>query len=101
MLAGAQGSDKRFFAPGTNTGGRVVETAEAILADLAGSVAHPVRWYDGVRLMAELGVTCSIETPPGHTLTRLVRSGAPEITAVSVSDDGLTAVAARAHRLTG
>jgi malonate decarboxylase epsilon subunit len=85
----------------TNTGGRLVETAEAILADLAGSVAHPVRWYDGVRLMAELGVTCSIETPPGHTLTRLVRSGAPDITALSVSDDGLPAVAARARRLTG
>jgi malonate decarboxylase epsilon subunit len=85
----------------TNTGGRVVGTAQAILTDLADSVAHPVRWYDGVRLMAELGVTCSIETAPGHTLTRLVRAGAPDVTALSVSDDGVTAVAARAHRLTG
>lgn len=85
----------------TNTGGRVVGTAQAILTDLADSVAHPVRWYDGVRLMAELGVTCSIETAPGHTLTRLMRAGAPDITALSVSDDGLTAVAARAHRLAG
>ena len=48
----------------TNTGGRAVDTAEAILDDLAQSVAQPVRWYDGVRLMAELGVTCSIETHP-------------------------------------
>jgi malonate decarboxylase epsilon subunit len=85
----------------TSTGGRVVGTAQAILTDLADSVAHPVRWYDGVRLMAELGVTCSLETAPGHTLTRLVRSSAPDVTALSVSDDGLTAVAARAHRLTG
>ena len=82
----------------TNTGGRSVGTAEAVLDDLANSVAYPVRWYDGVRLMAELGVTCTIETPPGHVLTRLVASIAPQIAAVAVGEVGLRAAVARAHR---
>jgi len=30
-------------------------------------VAQPVRWYDGIRLMAELGATFAIEAHPmGH-----------------------------------
>lgn len=82
----------------TNSGGRSVDTAEAILDDLAESAARPVRWYDGVRLMFELGVNCTIETPPGHTLTRLVAAIAPQITALAVSDEGLSAAADRARR---
>ncbi len=82
----------------TNTGGRSVSNAAAVLDDLANSVARPVRWYDGVRLMAELGVTCTVETPPGHVLTRLVASIAPHMAATAVSEDGLSAAAARAHR---
>jgi malonate decarboxylase epsilon subunit len=46
-----------------------VDTAEAILDDLAQAVAQPVRWYDGIRLMAELGATFAIEAHPGHVLT--------------------------------
>jgi malonate decarboxylase epsilon subunit len=82
----------------TNAGGRSVRTADAVLDDLANAVAHPVRWYDGVRLMAELGVTCTIEMPPGHVLTRLVASIAPQIAAVAASEDGLDGALARARR---
>src|SRR5262249_6900586 len=52
----------------TNVGGRSVDSAEAVIDDLCDSVARPVRWYDGVRLMAELGVTCTVEVTPGDTL---------------------------------
>jgi malonate decarboxylase epsilon subunit len=74
----------------TNTGGRrVVRDAERVLNDLAQSVAQTVRWYDGVRLMNELGVRTTIETPPGHVLTHLVTRTAPDIHALSIDDTGL------------
>ncbi|TGD86725.1 acyltransferase domain-containing protein [Mycolicibacterium sp. CH28] len=81
----------------TNSGGRSVCSAQAVLDDLASSVARPVRWYDGVRLMAELGVSAAIETTPGHTLTRLTGAIAPTIAAVALDDTGLAATVARAH----
>lgn len=80
----------------TNTRGRAVSTAEAILADLAQAVAHPIQWYDATRLMPELGVTSGVETRPGHVLTRLNTSNAPGVTSLSLQDDGLDAVLARA-----
>ncbi|WP_319429888.1 ACP S-malonyltransferase [Mycobacterium sp. RTGN5] len=82
----------------TNTRGRAVITADAILDDLAQAVAHPVQWYDATRLLSELGATCAIETPPGHVLTRLLASSAPAVNALSVDDDGIGTVAARARR---
>jgi malonate decarboxylase epsilon subunit len=85
----------------TNTRGRAVRTAEAIFDDLAQAVAHTVQWYDASRLMPELGVTCAIEAQPGHVLTRLWAATTPEVTALSLQDDGLRAVADRAHRLSG
>jgi malonate decarboxylase epsilon subunit len=80
----------------TNTRGRVVASAEAVLDDLAQAVAHPVQWYDATRLMGELGVTCAIETPPGHVLTRLLASAVPSAVAFSLEDNGFAATARRA-----
>ena len=82
----------------TNIAARSARTAEAVIDDLTNSVAHPVQWYDGVRLMTELGVTCAIETPPGHALTALISAIAPGVTALAVSQDGMSAAAARARR---
>jgi malonyl CoA-acyl carrier protein transacylase len=83
----------------TNTGGRAVTTASAILDDLARSVAHPVQWYDATRLMPELGATCAIETHPGHVFTRLCATNAPGLTALSLQDNGVMAAVARARPL--
>jgi malonate decarboxylase epsilon subunit len=75
----------------TNAGGRrVLDGVEKVLNDLAQSVAQPVHWYDGVRLMSELGVRTTIETPPGHVLTHLVTRTAPDIHALSIDDSGLS-----------
>jgi malonate decarboxylase epsilon subunit len=82
----------------TNTRGRVVISAEVILDDLAQAVAQPVQWYDGTRLLPELGATCAIETPPGHVLTRLLPSTTAAFTALSVDDDGISTVTCRARR---
>lgn len=70
----------------TNVGGRAVDTATAILDDLAASVTHPVRWYDAMRLMGELGATCAVETQPGRTLTRLMTAALPSVVVVSLQD---------------
>jgi malonate decarboxylase epsilon subunit len=57
----------------TNTGGRrIVNDAEAVLDDLARSVAQPVRWFDAMRLMTEIGVTHALQMPPGHVLVGLL-----------------------------
>lgn len=82
----------------TNRGGRATTDATAVLDDLASSVAHPVRWYDGVRLMAELGVTCAVEVTPGHTLTRLSAASAPNLSAIALGDRGWRATIAAASR---
>lgn len=82
----------------SNVGGRSLGTAAAVCDDLARSVARPVRWYDGVRLMAELGVTCTVEAIPGHTLSRLVAGTARAVTTLTLSEDGFTNSVARARR---
>jgi len=82
----------------TNTGGRITTSAEVVLDDLATSVARPVRWYDGTRLLGELGVSSAVETPPGHVLTRLLASAVPSARAISVTDDGFEAAARLAVR---
>jgi len=82
----------------TNTGGRAVDTADAILTDLAHAVAHPVQWYDATRLMPELGVTCAVETRPGHVLTRLNAANAPAVTTLALQDNDLESVVVRIRR---
>jgi len=82
----------------TNTTGRVANTADAVLDDLAGAVAQPVQWYDATRLMGELGVTCAVETPPGHVLTGLLPSADPPFLSIPLEDSGFAAAARRAAR---
>lgn len=82
----------------TNTGGRAVDSAAQVLGDLAESVMRPVRWYDGVRLIHELGVDCAVEMTPGHTLTRLVATAVPDMVTVALDDVGLSVAAGSALR---
>ncbi len=82
----------------TNTGGRRVRADSAtVIDDLAQEVARPVRWYDAMRLMHELGAKCAIKMPPGHALAALVAGSAPSMYALALDDDGIErAVAASA-----
>jgi malonate decarboxylase epsilon subunit len=82
----------------SNRGGRPLYDAEAIREDLATGVAHPVRWYDSLEVMCELGATVFIEMSPGHVSTHLVAELFPDVKAVSIADQGLryaTVLAAR------
>jgi malonate decarboxylase epsilon subunit len=82
----------------SNRGARPLHDAEAIREDLATGVAHPVRWYDTLEVMRELGANLFIEMAPGHVSTHLVAELFPDVRAVSIADQGLryaTVLAAR------
>jgi malonate decarboxylase epsilon subunit len=82
----------------SNRGGRALYNAEDIRRDLAASVANPVRWYDALEVLRELGTKVFIEMAPGHVSTHLVAELLPGVRAVSIADQGLrdaTVVAAR------
>ncbi|WP_267295394.1 ACP S-malonyltransferase [Mycobacterium hackensackense] len=83
----------------TNTGGRAVRTADAVLDDLSESVARPVQWYDATRLAPELGVTCAVEVLPGHVLTRLNAVNAPSVLSLSLSDNGFERTSTLVRRM--
>jgi malonate decarboxylase epsilon subunit len=73
----------------SNRGGRALYDAEAIRLDLATNVAHPVRWYDALAVVRELGASVFVEMAPGHVSTRLVADLFPEVKAVSIAQRGL------------
>ena len=82
----------------SNRGARALYDAKAIREDLATSIAHPVRWYDALEVLRELGTNLFIEMPPGHVSTHLLAELSPGVGAVSIADRGLrhaTALAAR------
>jgi malonate decarboxylase epsilon subunit len=82
----------------SNRGGRALYDAEGIGQDLVTGVAHPVRWYDALEVLRELGAKAFIEMAPDHVSTHLVAELFPGVSAVSIADQGLryaTVVAAR------
>ena len=85
----------------SNRGGRALWDADAIREDLATNVAHPVRWYDALEVLGELGATLLLEMAPGHVSTQLVAQLLPGVRAVSITDRGLryaAVVSARENR---
>jgi malonate decarboxylase epsilon subunit len=73
----------------SNRGGRALYDAEAIRQDLATSIAHPVRWFDALEVLRELGTTLFAEMPPGHVSTRLITRWLPGVRAIAIADQGL------------
>jgi malonate decarboxylase epsilon subunit len=73
----------------SNSGGRALYDAEAIREDLATNIAHPVRWYDTLEVLRELGATLFLEMAPGHVSTQLVAQLFPGVRAISITDHGL------------
>jgi malonate decarboxylase epsilon subunit len=85
----------------SNRGGRALRDADAIREDLATNVAHPVRWYDTVEVLRELGATLFLEMAPGHVSTQLIAQLLPGMRAVSITDRGLRYAAVVAARFRG
>jgi malonate decarboxylase epsilon subunit len=84
----------------TNVGARRIrDDPAAVLDDLANAVAHPVRWFDIMRLLPELGIGATVEMPPGDVLSRLVTATTPALRVFSVTDDELGPIEARLRLL--
>jgi len=84
----------------TNVGARRIrDDPAAVLDDLADAVARPVRWFDIMRLLPELGVIATVEMPPGEVLSRLVTATTPAVRVFSVDRDGLVPSSARVRSL--
>ena len=73
----------------SNRRGRALYDAHDIRQDLATSIAHPVRWYDTLEVLRELGAKVFIEMAPGHVSTHLVAELLPGVSTVSIADQGL------------
>jgi [acyl-carrier-protein] S-malonyltransferase len=83
----------------SNVDGAVVTHGRDVLDRLVNLVAAPVRWELCMQTMSDLGVTATIELPPGGTLTGLVRRALPGIETLAVkSPDDLPAARALLQR---
>jgi malonate decarboxylase epsilon subunit len=90
---------RAYFA--NTTGRRIVDDAARVADDLAQAVRHPVRWYDIVALMPEVGVTATVQVPPGHVLTAIVGRETPDVLSVAVDDIGIAATVRRVRSVAG
>lgn len=72
-----------------NVTGRALRSAEAISEDLAGNIAHGVRWYDATTVLEELGCRLFLEMPPGHVLSELGREAFPDVRTLAVGETSL------------
>ncbi|SFY53586.1 acyltransferase domain-containing protein [Streptomyces sp. F-1] len=93
------GEQSRAYLANTS-GRRILRDPSKVVQDLAAAVSAPVRWLDAMRLLPELGVTVTVETPPGHVLTRLATQADGNTTALhlATADLGLESTTLRARR---
>jgi malonate decarboxylase epsilon subunit len=83
----------------SNRGGRALYDAEDIRQDLVTGIAHPVRWFDALEVLRELGAKLFVEMAPGHVSSNLVAELFPDAEAVSIADQGLRHAMVRAAQL--
>jgi malonate decarboxylase epsilon subunit len=70
----------------SNRTARALTTPNAIREELALNMAFPVRWHDTVTALNAVGVTLLIESPPGHTLTRLATAILPDVPSLAAGE---------------
>ena len=71
-----------------NITGQTLFTADALRHELWHGIVRPVRWRDGMGVLAERGVTRWLQFPPGHSFCRLA-AALPEARAYAVDEVGL------------
>jgi malonate decarboxylase epsilon subunit len=76
----------------SNHSARLVKTADKVRTDLWMSIAMPVRWYEGIRLLYESGARMFIEMEPSGVLTKIVHSSLPDVRALPMENDNLESV---------
>lgn len=81
-----------------NTTARALRKAADVARDLADGVMRPVRWHDAGRLLLELGVTCTVEMPPGQALTRLMHNLSCRVDVLASEGSSLRSLVLRVRR---
>jgi malonate decarboxylase epsilon subunit len=76
----------------SNHAARLVKTADKVRTDLWMSIAMPVKWYEGIRLLYESGARLFIEMEPSGVLTKIVHSSLPDVWALPMEKDNLESV---------
>lgn len=66
-----------------NRTARALRTADAVRNDLATNMRYPVRWFDALTALVELGAKVLVEAPPGQVLTAIAQTAYPDATALS------------------
>jgi malonate decarboxylase epsilon subunit len=72
-----------------NVKARPLRTAAAVAEDLAGNIAHGVRWHDATTVLEELGCRLFLEMPPSHVLSDLAREAFPEVKTLAIGQSTL------------
>jgi malonate decarboxylase epsilon subunit len=80
-----------------NCDGRAKFEGADVAADLAESVALPVRWFEATQMLYERGARTFVETLPGDTLATLAAATFPGAIAVSVEQSGIAGALERAR----
>jgi malonate decarboxylase epsilon subunit len=89
---------RRLTVPYVGGTGRLLQHADAVLDDLAQSIATTMRWRDADALLAELGTALFVQTPPGHVLTRIAQAAHPDARVITLADTAITDAAFRVRR---
>jgi malonate decarboxylase epsilon subunit len=87
-LAGMKLEQPRLVYVG-NVKARPLRAAAAVAEDLAGNIAHGVRWHDATTVLEELGSRLFLEMPPGHVLSDLAREALPEVKTLALGQSTL------------
>lgn len=70
----------------SNISAELLRTAAEVRAEFEAQLRSPVLWAENVRRMTREGVDTFIEVGPGHSLARMVKRIAGDVTAVSLDD---------------
>jgi len=79
--------------------GRLLNDAGAVLDDLARSIATTVKWRDATAMLGELGATLFIQTPPGHVLARMAGAAHPHARVIALAETGIADTAEITRRV--
>lgn len=67
-----------------NYNGHAIRKVSGVKYDLVNNLVHPVYWDTMMDVAQELGVNTSLETKPGQTFTKLVKSKFPDFRTITM-----------------
>ncbi|GAA1307202.1 malonyl CoA-acyl carrier protein transacylase [Planotetraspora silvatica] len=79
--------------------GRLLDDAGAVLDDLALGIATTVKWRDATAILGELGTALFIQTPPGHVLARMAGAAHPHARVIALAETGIADTAEITRRV--